>query len=85
MYPDIRSDNFRKLELVIHDDIEKHQDAREQHDRIRQELQKTSDQLEVAERVFGVTYVQQLVREHTQQRQTEYIPNGYFAADGMQR
>lgn len=85
MYPDIRSDNFRKLELVIRDDSKKLQEVREQHDQIRQELQKTSDQLETAERVFGGTYVQQLVGENTRQRQTEYIPNGYYTADGMRR
>ena len=74
---------LEKMESVA--DGDEFQKAQGYYARIRRELQKASDQLELAERVFGGTYIQQLVRENNQRRQSEYIPSGYYPADGIRR
>ena len=64
---------------------EKLQEAEKQYAHVHEQLQKASNQLELAEKVFGGTYIHQLIKENTQRRQTEYIPNGYYRADGIRR
>ena len=67
------------------DDTEALRQAKAYHAQIREQLKQAADLLDTAEKVFGGTYVQHLVEAHNLRRQSEYLPSGYYPADGRRR
>ena len=77
----LNRDNYMMLESATQSIIEELKEARLHQSQIREQLQKSADILDIAEKVFGGTYVQSLVCDCNNRKLSDYMPSGYFRAD----
>ncbi len=75
-YPAIHRNNYRNVEILIHNETENVRKAEAELDAAQKGLQEASDILSAAEKVMSGTYVQSLVGEERERREAEYLPNG---------
>ena len=77
----LNRDNYMMLESATQSITEELKEAKEHQSQILEQLQKSADILDIAEKVFGGTYVQSLVRDCNNRKLSDYMPSGYFRAD----
>lgn len=75
-YQSINQNNYRNVEILIHNETENVRKAESELDAARKQLKEASDILSAAEKVMGGTYVQSLVGEERERREANYLPNG---------
>lgn len=75
-YPNINILNYKNVDKLISSEIENVRQAEENLETEREKLKKSADIFSMAEKVFGGTYVQFLVGEEREKRESEFIPNG---------
>lgn len=75
-YPNINISNYKNVDKLISSEIENVRQAEENLETEREKLKKSADIFSMAEKVFGGTYVQFLVGEEREKRESEFIPNG---------
>lgn len=81
-HPSINSENYWKVDELIANQEELLRQATADYEQKQKALAESSDTLATAEKVFGGTYVQHLVAEERERRETRYIPNGMKYANG---
>lgn len=75
-YPNISSSNYHNVDILINNETENVRQAEESLKSAQEELQQSADIFSMAEKVFGGTYVQSLVGEERERKESEIIPNG---------
>lgn len=75
-YPNINISNYKNVDKLISNEIENVRQAEENLEIEKEKLKKSADIFSMAEKVFGGTYVQSLVGEEREKRESEFIPNG---------
>lgn len=75
-YPNINSHNYRNVEKLINNETENVRQAEENLKSAQENLRQSADIFSVAEKVFGGTYIQSLVGEERERKESEFIPNG---------
>ncbi len=75
-YPNINISNYKNVDKLISKEIENVRQAEENLEIEKEKLKKSADIFSMAEKVFGGTYVQSLVGEEREKRESEFIPNG---------
>ncbi len=75
-YPTINRFNYRNVEILINNKTENLKTAEENLESARQMLKDSTELFSMAEKVFGGTYVQSLVGDERQRRESQIIPNG---------
>ncbi len=75
-YPNISSSNYHNVDILINNETENIRQAEESLKSAQKELQQSADIFSMAEKVFGGTYVQSLVGEERERKESEIIPNG---------
>lgn len=75
-FPDINQRNYGKIQILIDNELKNVQKAEEAFAEESQKLKEASDLLSAAEKIMGGTYIQSLVGEERQRRESEYMPNG---------
>ena len=75
-YPNINSHNYRNVEKLINNETENVRQAEENLKSAQENLRQSADIFSVAEKVFGGTYIQSLVGEERERKESEIIPNG---------
>lgn len=75
-YPNINISNYKNVDKLISNEIENVRQAEKNLEIEKEKLKKSADIFSMAEKVFGGTYVQSLVGEEREKRESEFIPNG---------
>ena len=75
-YPNINISNYKNVDKLISNEIENVRQAEKNLEIEKEKLKKSADIFSMAEKVFGVTYVQSLVGEEREKKESEFIPNG---------
>lgn len=75
-YPAIHRNNYHNVEILISNETEAMRAAEAELDAAQKQLKDASSILSMAEKVMGGTYVQSLVGEERQRRESDYLPNG---------
>ena len=75
-YPNITKENWRTINKLIADETEKLHRAQAALQEETAKLKETSELVTAMERVIGGTYVQHLMGEERQRRESDFIPNG---------
>ncbi|MCM1508102.1 MAG: plasmid recombination protein [Ruminococcus flavefaciens] len=75
-YPNINNFNYHNVDILINNETENVRQAEENLQSAREKLKQSADIFSIAEKVFGGTYVQSLVGEERERRESEIIPNG---------
>ncbi len=75
-YPMITMDNYRKIDELVQSETEKLQKAKENLQAEKQKLKDTSDLVTAMERVMNGTFVQNLIGEERQRRESKFVLNG---------
>ena len=75
-YPNINSENYRNVNILINNETENVRQAEENLKSAREKLKQSADVFSIAEKVFGGTYVQSLVGEERERKESKFMPNG---------
>ena len=75
-YPTINKSNYQNIEILIRNELENIEKLEKALLPEREQLKTTSELLAMTDRVMGGTYVQSLVGEERERRESDYIPNG---------
>lgn len=75
-YPNITKDNYHNVDILIDNETETFRKAESDFLVEKEKLEKADKMLSMAEKVIGGTYVQSLVKEERERRESKYIPNG---------
>lgn len=75
-YPNINSFNYHNVEILINNEIENIRKYEKNLALEKEKLRHSADIFSMAEKVFGGTYVQSLVGEERERRESKFIPNG---------
>ena len=75
-YPTINESNYQNIEILIQNELENIEKLEETLLPEQEQLKTTGDLLAMTEKVIGGTYVQSLVREERERRESDFIPNG---------
>lgn len=81
-HPSVNAENYWKVDELISNQQELLRQAAADYEQKQKALAESSATLATAEKVFGGTYVQHLVAEERERRETKYIPNGMKFANG---
>ena len=77
IYPSITRNNYKNIDTLIDNEIQAQAQIERDLKIENENLKSTSDLLSTAEKVFGGTYVQSLVGDERQRRESDIIPNGF--------
>lgn len=77
IYPNITRNNYKNIDTLIDNELQTQAQIECDLKIENENLKNTSDLLSVAEKVFGGTYVQSLVGDERQRRESDIIPNGF--------
>jgi hypothetical protein len=72
-YPDISKDNYLSIDRLIENEIK---NTESEYLAEKEKLKEAAEMFSTAEKVFGGTYVQSLVADERQRRESKYTPNG---------
>ena len=75
-YPNINSGNYRNVDILINNETENIRQAEENLKSAQENFRQSADVFSMAEKVFGGTYVQSLVGEERERKESKFIPNG---------
>ena len=75
-YPTINQSNYQNIEILIQNELENIEKLEEALLPEHEQLKTTSELLAMTDRVMGGTYVQSLVGEERERRESDFIPNG---------
>ena len=75
-YPTINQSNYQNIEILIQNELENIEKLEEALLPEQEHLKTTSELLAMTDRVMGGTYVQSLVGEERERRESDFIPNG---------
>lgn len=75
-YPHINSFNYHNIEKLINNETENVHQTEKNLETEKENLKETAEIFSMAEKVFGGTYVQSLVGEERERRESKFIPNG---------
>jgi hypothetical protein len=75
-YSAITKSNYRNIETLINNELQNVTKFESELEIERKKLKETADTYSVAEKIFGGTYVQGLVAEERERRESNFIPNG---------
>ncbi|MDE7138683.1 MAG: hypothetical protein K2O29_09570, partial [Ruminococcus sp.] len=75
-YPNINSFNYHNVDMLINNETENVHQAEESLKSEQEKLKESAEIFSMAEKVFGGTYVQSLVGEERERRESKFIPNG---------
>lgn len=75
-YPNINSFNYHNVDKLIENETENVHQAEESLKSEQEKLKESAEIFSMAEKVFGGTYVQSLVGEERERRESKFIPNG---------
>ena len=75
-YPTINESNYQNIKILIQNELENIEKLEETLLPEQEQLKITGDLLAMTEKVIGGTYVQSLVREERERRESDFIPNG---------
>ena len=75
-YPHINSFNYKNVDMLINSETENVHQAENNFNTEKEKLKYSAEIFSIAEKVFGGTYVQSLVGEERERRESEFIPNG---------
>ena len=75
-YPNINSSNYHNVDILINNETENARQAEKNLETEKENLKQISEIFSMAEKIFGGTYVQSLVGEERERKESEIIPNG---------
>lgn len=75
-YPNINSFNYHNVDILINNETENIRKYEKNLALEKEKLRHSADIFSMAEKVFGGTYVQSLVGEERERRESKFIPNG---------
>ena len=75
-YPTINESNYQNIEILIQNELENIEKLEQTLLPEQEQLKTTGDLLAMTEKVMGGTYVQSLVREERECRESDFISNG---------
>lgn len=75
-YQNINSFNYHNVDILINNETENVRQAEKNLETEKEKLKETAEIFSMAEKVFGGTYVQSLVGEERERKESEIIPNG---------
>ncbi|MDE5862428.1 MAG: hypothetical protein K2H28_09590, partial [Ruminococcus sp.] len=75
-YPNINSGNYRNVDILINNETENVRQAEENLKSAQENFRQSADIFSIAEKVFGGTYVQSLVGEERERKESKFMPNG---------
>lgn len=75
-YPDISKDNYLSVDRLIENEINEIKNTESEYLAEKEKLKEAAEMFSTAEKVFGGTYVQSLVADERQRRESKYTPNG---------
>lgn len=75
-YPNINSFNYHNVDKLIENETENVHQAEENLKSEQEKLKESAEIFSMAEKVFGGTYIQSLVGEERERRESNFIPNG---------
>lgn len=75
-YPNINSFNYHNVNILINNETENLRQTEKNLETEKENLKQTAEIFSMAEKVFGGTYVQSLVGEERERKESEIIPNG---------
>ncbi|MDE5862303.1 MAG: hypothetical protein K2H28_08945 [Ruminococcus sp.] len=75
-YPNINSSNYRNVDILIKNETENVRQAEENLKSVQEKLRQSADIFSMAKKVFGGTYVQSLVGEERERKESKFMPNG---------
>ena len=75
-YPNITKSNYKNIDVLINSEISDLKKTESELSTERQKLKETADLYSAAEKMFGGTYVQSLVADERERRESKYVSNG---------
>lgn len=75
-YPNINSFNYHNVDILINNETENVRQAEKSLKSETEKLRQSAEIFSMAEKVFGGTYIQSLVGEERERRESKFIPNG---------
>lgn len=75
-HPNITKSNYRNVEILINNESENVKKAESELSSEREKLKEAAEIFSTAEKVMGGTYVQSIVGEERERRESKYVPNG---------
>lgn len=75
-YPNINSFNYHNVDMLINNETENVRQAEKSLESEKEKLRQSAEIFSMAEKVFGGTYIQSLVGEERERRESKFIPNG---------
>lgn len=80
-YPAITSNNYNNIDTLIANEISTQERLEIDLKTEKEDMKKSADIYSLAEKVAGGTYVQSLVADERQRRESDFIPNGFKSAN----
>lgn len=75
-YPNITKENYHNIDNLIDSETETLRKEESDYQTEKEKLKRADELLSMAEKVMNGTYVQSLVGEERQRRESNYVPNG---------
>lgn len=75
-HPNITKSNYKNIDVLINNEVLNIKKVDSELSSEQQKLKETADLYSAAEKIFGGTYVQSLVADEKERRESKYIPNG---------
>ena len=75
-YPNITASNYMNVDILINNEVENVDRIESELNNAREKLKQAADDFSAMEKICGGTYVQSLVGEERQRRESDFIPNG---------
>lgn len=82
-HPLIHADNWERVYLLVAQEKQAYEDLQKQLAVAERELKAAADLVGTAERVFGKTFVQDIIDRDGYQKAAKYLPNGAFTPNGQ--
>lgn len=75
-HPNITKSNYKNIDVLINNEVLNLKKVDSELSCEQRKLKETADLYSAAEKIFGGTYVQSLVADEKERRESKYIPNG---------